>query len=112
MIDFELSEEQQMMRDSVGAFAREEMRPAARPADESGTIPADLVAKAWQLGLVRSAIPQQFGGDGDARSAVTGAVIGEELAYGDLSIAIKVLAPRLFAFPLIEMGTVEQQKRY
>jgi len=39
MIDFELSEEQQMIRDSVGAFAREEIRPAARPADESGAIP-------------------------------------------------------------------------
>ncbi len=40
MIDFELSEEQQMIRDSVGAFAREEIRPAARPADETGAIPA------------------------------------------------------------------------
>jgi acyl-CoA dehydrogenase len=112
MISFELSEEQQMIRDSVGAFARDEIRPAARPADESGAIPADLVAKAWQLGLVRSPIPQQYGGDGDARSAVTGAVISEELANGDLSVAIHVLAPRLLAFPLVEMGTPEQQKRY
>src|SRR5271157_4469991 len=112
MISFELSEEQQMIRDTVGAFARDEIRPAARLADEQGVIPPDLVAKAWQLGLVRSAIPQQFGGDGDVRSAVTGALIAEELAYGDLSIAINVLAPRLFAFPLIEMGTAEQQKRY
>ncbi len=112
MISFELSEEQQMIRDSVGAFARDEVRPAARPADEQGTIPKELVAKASELGLVRSAIPEQFGGDGDARSAVTGAVIAEELAYGDLSIALDVLAPRLFAFPLIEMGTPDQQKRY
>ena len=112
MISFELSEEQQMIRDSVGAFARDEVRPAARPTDEQGVIPQALVAKACELGLVRSAIPEQFGGDGDARSAVTGAVIAEELAYGDLSIAIAVLAPRLFAFPLIEMGTADQQKRY
>jgi alkylation response protein AidB-like acyl-CoA dehydrogenase len=112
MISFELSEEQQMIRDTVGAFAREQIRPAARPADEQGTIPRELIVKARQLGLIRSAIPQQFGGDGDTRSAVTGAVIAEELAYGDLSIAIDVLAPRLFAFPLMEMGTIEQQKRY
>src|ERR1700680_2961300 len=107
MISFELSEEQQMIRDSVGAFARDEVRPAARPADESGVIAPELIAKASQLGLVRSAIPQQFGGDGDARSAVTGAVIGEELAYGDLSVAIQVVAPRLLVFPLIEMGTAD-----
>lgn len=112
MISFELSEEQQMIRDTVGAFARQEVRPAARPADEQGTIPEELVAKAWELGLVRSPIPQQFGGDGDARSAVTGAVIAEELAYGDLSIAVKVLAPRLLAFPILEMGTIEQQRRH
>jgi acyl-CoA dehydrogenase len=112
MISFELSEEQQMIRDTVGAFAREELRPAARPADEQGEIPKELIAKAAALGLVRSAIPAQFGGDGDARSAVTGTVIAEELAYGDLATAIHVLAPRLFASPLIEMGTADQQKRY
>ena len=40
MIDFELSEEQQMIRDTVGAFAIEQMRPAARAADETGTVAA------------------------------------------------------------------------
>ena len=45
MVDFELSEEQQMIRDTVGSFAREQIRPAARPADESGSIPAGLVSK-------------------------------------------------------------------
>ena len=111
MIDFELTEEQQMIRDTVGAFAREEIRPAARPADETGKIPAALIAKAWQLGLVSGAIPEKFGGDGDARSAVTGAIVAEELGYGDLSIALHVLAPRLLAFPILEMGTEEQRAK-
>ena len=112
MIDFELSEEQQMIRDSVGAFARDEIRPAARPADESGAIPAPLVSKAWQFGFVSGAIPEKFGGGGDARSAVTGAIVAEELGFGDLSIAIHVLAPRLFAFPIVEMGTDDQRAKY
>src|SRR5450759_1444953 len=107
MIDFELSEEQQMIRDSVGAFAREEIRPAARPADESGKIPAPLIAQAWQLGLVTGQVHEKFGGGGDARSAVTGAIVAEELGFGDLSIALHLLAPRLFAFPIVEMGTDE-----
>jgi acyl-CoA dehydrogenase len=112
MIDFELSEEQQMIRDSVGSFAREEIRPAARPADESGAIPVNLVDKAWQLGLVSGAIPEQYGGGGDARSAVSGAIVAEELAFGDMSIALHVLAPRLFAFPVLEMGTEGQRAKY
>jgi len=111
MIDFELSEEQQMIRDTVGAFARDEIRPAARPADESGDIPAALVAKIAELGLVRGAIPESYGGDGGERSAVTGAIVAEELGYGDLAIAIHCLAPRMLAYPVLEMGTEEQKAR-
>ena len=112
MVSFDLSEEQQMIRDTVGAFAREQIRPAARPADESGEIPAALVAQAWQLGLVQGPIPENLGGNGDTRLATTGAIIAEELAYGDLSIAAHVLAPRLLAFPVLEMGTDEQRQRH
>ncbi|MGH7814374.1 MAG: acyl-CoA dehydrogenase family protein [Candidatus Binataceae bacterium] len=109
MVDFELSEEQQMIRDTVGSFARERIRPAARPADESGKIPPELIEQAWQLGLTSGAIPEKLGGGGDARSAITGAVVAEELGYGDLSIAIHALAPRLVAFPILEFGTDEQR---
>ncbi|HYA35002.1 MAG TPA: acyl-CoA dehydrogenase family protein [Candidatus Binataceae bacterium] len=112
MIDFELTEEQQMIRDTVGAFARDEIRPAARPADESGSIASELIEKISQLGLVRSAIPTEFGGDGDTRSAVTSAIVCEELGYGDMSIAAHSLAPRMFVFPILEMGTPEQKARY
>jgi len=113
MIDFELSEEQQMIRDTVGAFAIEQMRPAARAADESATVPPELIEKIWELGVVvQSAIPEKFGGAGDTRSAVTGAVIAEELGYGDIAIAAHALAPRLFAFPILEMGTDAQRERY
>src|SRR6266446_4891102 len=112
MINFELDEEQAMIRDTVAAFAREEIRPAARPADEEGRIPPQLIDKAWELGLVRGPIPEAYGGYGDARSAVTGAVVAEELAWGDLSIAMHAVAPRLVAYPIVEMGTEEQRKRF
>ena len=111
MASFELSEDQRIIRDTVAGFAREQIRPAARPADETGTIPEALVSKAWELGLVRGAIPSAFGGYDDERSAVTGAIVSEELAYGDLGIALHILAPRLVAFPVLEMGTDEQRKR-
>jgi acyl-CoA dehydrogenase len=111
MIDFELSEEQQMIRDSVGAFATEQIRPAARPADETGAIASNVVTQAWQLGLVSGPIPEKFGGGGDTRSAITGAIVAEELGYGDIGIGMHVLSPRLVAFPVVEMGTEEQKER-
>ena len=75
------------------------MKPT-RPAK----FPAELIAKAWELGLVRGVFPEAYGGYGDARSAVTGAIVAEELASGDLAIALHMLAPRLMAYPVLEMG--------
>jgi alkylation response protein AidB-like acyl-CoA dehydrogenase len=112
MIDFELSDEQKMVRDTVGAFAREQIRPAARQADEAAAIPPDLVQHAWNLGLVRGPVPEKLGGFGDQRSVLTGALAAEELAWGDLAIAMHVAAPQLFAFPIVEMGTDEQRQRF
>jgi alkylation response protein AidB-like acyl-CoA dehydrogenase len=110
MVSFELSQEQSLLRESVAAFAIEQMRTAARDADERGEIPKGVVDKAWELGLVTSAIPESFGGFGDPPSALTGAIVLEELGYGDLSIALHVLAPRLLIYPLIDHGTEEQKR--
>ncbi len=112
MISFEPTEEQQMIRDTAAAFARNELRPAARAVDEGETIPDGLIAAASKLGLVRAWLPEEHGGDGLMRSALTGAMLMEELAYGDLALAAHLTAPRLFAFPIIEMGTSAQRSRY
>lgn len=112
MISFEPTEEQQMMRETVGAFTRDELRPVARAVDEGTAIPSGLIAKAMQLGLVRAWLPEEYGGDGSPRSALTGAMIAEELAWGDLALAAHLSAPRLLAFPIMEMGTPEQREHY
>src|SRR6266478_9431642 len=104
MINFELSDEQKMVRDTIAAFSAEQIRPAARNADESGSIPAELIARSWELALVRGPMPENLGGYDDPRVAVTGAIIADELASGALSVALHALAPRLLAFPLLEMG--------
>jgi len=110
MINFELDEEQQLIRDTVVSFARDEVRPHAREADEKGRIPSELVKKGRELGCVQSVIPERFGGFGNAHSAITGAVVAEELAYGDLSIAMHLLAPRLVTVPILELGSATLQK--
>ncbi len=110
-MNFVPTEEQQLIRETVASFAREQIRPAAREADETGQIPGRLVQQAWDLGLVQSTIPATFAGVGESPSALTGALVCEELAWGDLSIALHMLAPWLVTLPLIILGTEEQQQQ-
>lgn len=110
MASFQPSEEQQLIRDAVASFAREQIRPAAREADEREVIPESIVSGAWELGLVQSNIPEAYGGVGEQPSAVTSALVLEELAWADLSIAMHVLAPRLVTYPVALLGSEEQRK--
>jgi alkylation response protein AidB-like acyl-CoA dehydrogenase len=111
MYSFEPSDEQKMLRDAINRFATNDLRPAARPADESGELPRSLVGKGWELGVLQASIPEAYGGFGD-RSAVTGALAAEELAFGDLSAAFAVGIPALFALPILLAGSEEQKRRY
>lgn len=112
MISFSPSEEQQMIIKMVQQFANDEMRKVYRECDESGEIPARIIDTAWQLGLVSSSIPEEYGGAGGEHSAITGLLIAEELAWGDLSMAMHILCPALVVYPVLEMGTEEQKKKY
>jgi acyl-CoA dehydrogenase len=110
MVSFQPSEEQQLIRETVAAFARDEVRPRAHAVDESGQVPEAIVQKGWELGIAQSVIPEAYGGAGDARSAISSALIAEELAYGDLSVALHLLSPRLLIHPVVDMGTPAQQE--
>ena len=111
MYSFEPSEEQKMLIDAVGKYAVNDLRPAAREAEEGRLLPPKLVAKGWELGVLQASIPEAYGGFGD-RSAITGALAGEELAYGDLAGAVAVGTPNLFALPILLGGTEEQKKEF
>ncbi len=111
MFDLELTEEQQLVRDTVASFAQNEIRPIARDSDESGTIPQGVIDQGFELGLIHSALPEAQGGYGEERSAVTGAIVAEELAWGDASIAMHLLAPRLVAYPVADGGTKGQREQ-
>src|SRR2546427_269462 len=112
MVNFKPTDEQELIRETMAGFAREVLRPAAREADEKNAVPETVVQRGWELGLVQSPIPEALGGYGDARSAVTSALLLEELAYGDLALALHLLAPRLLTIPLVVAGTEEQRARW
>jgi alkylation response protein AidB-like acyl-CoA dehydrogenase len=111
VIDFEPTEEQQLIADTVRQFAENEVRSRARECDEAAALPADVLGAAHELGLVANAIDERFGGGGE-RSAVTGVLIAEELAWGDLSIALAALSPSLLALPVMDCGSDEQKQRF
>jgi alkylation response protein AidB-like acyl-CoA dehydrogenase len=111
VIDFEPTDEQQLIAETVRQFAAHEIRPRARECDEVRKLPDDVLSGAHELGLVANALPTDFGGGGE-RSAVTGALVAEELAHGDLAIALAVLSPSLLALPIAEFGSDEQRARW
>ncbi len=111
MISFSPSEEQQMIVTMVKQFANDGLREVYRECDEKGEIPSDIVNTAWEIGLVSTGIPEAYGGGGGEHSAVTGSLIAEALAWGDLAIAMHILSPALMVFPILEMGTAEQKKK-
>ncbi|MDG2308127.1 MAG: acyl-CoA dehydrogenase family protein [Candidatus Binatia bacterium] len=111
MFDLELTEEQQLVRDTVSSFAENEIRPIARDSDESGSIPQSVVDQGFDLGLIHSALPEAQGGYGEIRSSVTGSIVAEELAWGDASIAMHLLTPRLVAYPVLDGGTDAQREK-
>ncbi len=111
MYSFDLSEEQQMLVDAIKRFAVNDLRPKAHDADEEGELPPNLIEKGWELGFLQASIPEKYGGFGE-RSAVTGALAAEEMAYGDLAGTLSVMAPGLFAVPLLLAGSEDQKKQY
>jgi acyl-CoA dehydrogenase len=111
MYSFEPSEEQQMLLDAVNKYALLDLRLKASEADEEGELPANLVEKGWELGYLQASIPEIYGGFGE-RSAVTGVLAAEEMAFGDLAGAVAVMTPALFAIPILLVGSEEQKQKY
>jgi len=110
VISFGLTEEQELIRETLREFANEAMRPIARDCDETGQIPQDFLDSVWELGLTNTQIPEQYGGGGEERSPVTNAILLEELGFGGVALAIAATAPNAFVNAILDHGTDEQKQ--
>ncbi len=110
MISFKPTEEQAVVREALHDFADQVIRPAARECDEASAIPGELLDQTWELGLVSTSIPEAYGGAGEDRSPITNAIVAEELAWGDATVATAALAPAAFANAILDQGTDEQRQ--
>ena len=110
--DLTPDDDQKMIVETVSEFAEEILRPAARDADAAATYPADLIAKAAELGITAINVPEDFDGIAEHRSTVTNALVAEALAYGDMGLALPILAPGGVASALTHWGSADQQATY
>src|SRR5262245_56672062 len=109
-ISFELTAEQKSLRELAHDFAEKEIRPRAAEYDDHSTHPADVIAKAHDVGLMNVHIPEDYGGLG--LNVFDGILAGEELAWGCSGITVSIIANTLGAAPVILAGTEEQKRRW
>jgi len=112
VISYGLTEEQEVVREAMRDFAEQVLRPRARDCDEAEAIPGDFLDTVWELGLTSTQIPEAFGGGGEDRSPITNAIILEELAHGDATLALAAVAPSAFANAIVDQGSEEQKQKY
>jgi len=111
LFDLSLTREQQMVRDELIKFAKQEMRPLARDV-ENGIVPDNFFDQVNELGLALSGVPEAIEGAGTVRSPVSGVLMAEDMAYGDMSLALAALSPLGFVNTLTEFGSRDQQSQY
>ena len=110
-MNFDLTQEQQLVRDTVREFAESRIAPVAAELDREHRFPYDLVAQLAELGLMGMTIPEEYGGAG--ADTVAYAVAVEELTRIDSSVAITVAAHHsLGTLPIFYFGNEEQKQEW
>ncbi len=110
--DLTPDDDQKMIVETVDEFAEEILRTAAHDADAAAAYPRDLISKAAELGITAFHVPEAFDGIAEHRSTVTNALVAEALAYGDMGLALPILAPGGVASALTHWGSADQQATY
>lgn len=108
-MDFDLTEEQRLVRDTARDFALREIAPKAAEIDKSGRWPAEIVAKMAELGFLGMAIPEEYGGAG--LDVLSYALVMEEISAACASCGVIMSVNNsLFCDPLYKFGTDAQKK--
>lgn len=110
-LDYDLSPEHELIRDTVRAFARERVAPVAEELDRESRFPDALVSEMAELGLLGLPVPERYEGAGTDTLAYAIAI--EELTRIDSSVAITVAAhTSLGTMPILLFGSDEQKERW
>ena len=110
MVDFTLTDEQKDIQSMAHDFAEKEMRTVAWELDKEGTWPQEIIEKAWDVGLMNTHIPTEYGGPG--LDFLTGCVIEEEIGWGCSGIGTSLMCNGLATAPIVLGGSEETKKKY
>ncbi|TMM33323.1 MAG: acyl-CoA dehydrogenase [Actinobacteria bacterium] len=110
-MNFDLTPEQQLVRDTVRKFAESRIAPVAAELDREHRFPYELVAELAELGLMGMTVPEEYGGAG--ADTVSYAIAVEELTRIDSSVAITLAAHHsLGTLPIFYFGNEEQKREW
>ena len=110
MVDFSLTDEQKDLRELAHDFAEKEIRPVAWDYDRDSTWPQAIVEKAWEVGLMNTHIPEEYGGP--SLDYVSGCLIEEEMGWGCSGIGTSLMCNGLATEPVALGGSEEVKQRY
>jgi short-chain 2-methylacyl-CoA dehydrogenase len=110
-VNFDLSDEHELIRRTVREFAEERIAPVAEELDREHRFPYELLAELAELGLMGIPLPEEYGGAGG--DTLSYAIAVEELTRVDSSVAITVAAhTSLGTMPIFLFGTEEQRREW
>jgi acyl-CoA dehydrogenase len=109
-MDFELSDQQQQIRDEVRRFGENEIRPIATEHDREEKFPHEVLDEAAKMGLLGAQIPMEYGGAG--YDALDVAIIIEGLYAADPGVGGSVLGTAFGSEAIVAFGTEEQKEEY
>jgi butyryl-CoA dehydrogenase len=110
-MNFELNEEQRMIRDTVRKFAQEKVKPLAQHTDEAAEFPAAVFREMGELGLLGLPVPEEYGGVG--ADTISYSIAVEELSAACGSTGLSYAAhTSLACMPLLWFGNEDQKQRY
>jgi len=110
LVDYNLTEEQMMLRDLCRQIAEEKIRPQSKELDEREEFPADIMKVLAQSDLFSLCIPEEYGGMGTGLLDLCLAT--EEISRVDGGVATAYAASFLGMFPILLFGTEAQKKKY
>ncbi len=110
-MNFDLTDEEKLVRDTARDFAQKELKPIAAEIDKNHKIPDEILKKMGELGFFGVYVPEEYGGAG--LSFVSYALVVEEISKVCASTGVLISAHTSLAVnPILQFGSEEQKKKY
>ena len=109
-MDFQLNDDQLSLQDTARRFARDVIAPAAPEYDQSGEFPREIIAQAFELGLMSTCVPAEY--DGLGLPILDQCVMVEELAWGCAGMTTSIVCNDLGLTPILVGGSDDQKREW